>query len=374
MLIFLLVIIGLSVLILGHEAGHFFVAKLLGLKIDEFGFGFPPRIFAWRPKQSPRKSALAPSKVEGSGPRESAVFGETEYSINWLPFGGFVRIAGESDRISDGVEKLEAMPEEEKKRFFFFQPAWKKAVVIGAGVVTNFLLGWILISTVLMVGLPSALVVSGTQPGSPAEAAGFLNGDIISGFKTADSFISFVNENKGKQITLNIVRNGKEISLLATPRTNASANEGALGVAFFEGGETRQGFFSALWDGFNRSLSICYAILIALFSLVKNLVLHGSLLEGVVGPIGIFGVAQDAGGLGIAYLLQLIGLISLNLAVVNLLPLPALDGGRLFFTLIEKIKGSPLPRKIESWVNVAGFAFLILLMVLLSVRDLGALL
>src|SRR5271155_4011512 len=128
MLIALLVVIGLSLLILGHEAGHFFVAKMFGLKVDEFGFGFPPRIFA--------------RKV-----------GDTEYSLNWLPFGGFVRISGERGELAlmDGSGGAEPQSDEEKKRLFFNQPAWKKSLIVLAGVVMNFILGWLLISAVIMI-------------------------------------------------------------------------------------------------------------------------------------------------------------------------------------------------------------------------------
>lgn len=346
MLIFLLVIIGLSVLILGHEAGHFVAAKLFGLKVDEFGFGFPPRIFKKRR-------------------------GETDYSFNWLPFGGFVRIAGESDRISGEAEKLEALPAEEKKRYFFFQPVWRKAVVVVAGVAVNFVLGWFILSAVLMVGAPRALVISDIQRGSPAEAAGFIKNDIILGFEEAENFIIFVDDNRGKEIILEIVRGGEKLSIAATPRTETGPQEGALGVGFFEGGGEKMGFFTAIWEGFVRSLRICGAVVVALISLVKNLLFNASLLEGVVGPIGVFSVAYGASGLGITHLLQLIAMISLNLAVINLIPFPALDGGRLFLIFAEKIKGSPVPYKIESWVNGIGFALLIFLMAILSARDIG---
>jgi regulator of sigma E protease len=164
------------------------------------------------------------------------------------------------------------------------------------------------------------------------------------------------------------------LSVIAVPRTDAGPDEGALGVLFFEGGEEKKGFFSALWNGLLRSLYVCGAVVAAFFNLIKNLLFQGSLLEGVVGPIGVFAVAYDAGGLGLAYLLQLVAMISLNLTIVNLIPFPALDGGRLLLIVVEKIKGSPLPRKIEAYTNAAGFAFLILLMALLTIRDVGGLL
>jgi regulator of sigma E protease len=348
MLIFLIVIIGLSILILGHEAGHFFVAKIFGMKIDEFGFGFPPKIFG-------RKK------------------GETEYSLNLLPFGGFVKIAGENERIESGLEKLSSLPDEEKKRLFCFQPPHSRALVIAAGVFVNFLIGWLLISAVFMVGTPRALIISQVLPGSPAAAAGFREGDVVKDYTGASDFIKFVNDNRGREISVYVLRGGKELSLSATPRVNVGPNEGALGVAIAEAGMERQGFFSAISNGFKESLAVVGLTFQALYQLAANLILRGSLLAGVVGPVGIFSVAEETGRIGLIYLLQLVSLISLNLAVVNLIPFPALDGGRLLLILIEKVKGSPISQKTEAFVNGLGFALLVFLMVLITARDIGQL-
>src|SRR3989344_1140270 len=165
-MITLLTILGLSFLILGHEAGHFFTAKAFRLKIDEFGFGFPPRMFAKKR-------------------------GETEYSFNWLPFGGFVKIAGENDTPS-GPAELQAVPEGEKKRYFAFQPAWKRVVIIVAGVAINFIIGWLLLSIVFMVGTPQIVVVTGVQANSPAALAGFHEGGVIKGFSGVTNLTEFI--------------------------------------------------------------------------------------------------------------------------------------------------------------------------------------
>ena len=185
-LIIVLVIIGLSLLILGHEAGHFFVAKLLGLKVDEFGIGFPPRITAKK-------------------------FGETEYSINWLPFGGFVRIGGERGEFEvidpEGGAPAAASTappqatDADKARLFYNQPAWKKSLIVLAGVFMNFILGWLFIAIVFMVGVPQTLVISGTQTGSPAATAGIQAGDVVKGYTDAQSFINYIDANKGQSVT-----------------------------------------------------------------------------------------------------------------------------------------------------------------------------
>lgn len=344
MLTIILVIIGLSILIFGHEAGHFFVAKLFKLKIDEFGFGFPPRIFAKKK-------------------------GETEYSLNWLPFGGFVKIAGENDRISSENEKLESLTPEEKKRIFLFQPAWKRALIILAGVTINFVIGWLLISIVFMVGTPKELVVSGVQEASPAAIAGIKTGDVVKNYLESAPFVDFISANKGKEISVQIKRGGENLEFKVTPRITKDPNVGALGVELTEAGFGSSGFFKSFYDGLITSAQLVWMTLKAFGLLVKNLVLTGKLLEGVVGPVGVFGVAQTAGRLGIIYIVNLIALISINLAVLNLLPFPALDGGRFFLILIEKIKGSPIPVKVEGIINGVGFALLILLMVVVTIRD-----
>jgi regulator of sigma E protease len=362
MLIIIIVIVGLSLLILGHEAGHFFVAKMFGLKVDEFGFGFPPRIAAKK-------------------------IGDTEYSINWLPFGGFVRISGERGEFAviDGEEDpatakepISPMAEEvtpaDKQRLFYSQPAWKKAAIVLAGVITNFILGWILISIVLMVGVPQTLVIAGTQAGSPAAQAGIQAGDIVKNYTDSQNFINFVNGNKGTPITVSVVRNNKDIDFTVTPRTVVSPDEGAIGVELEQGGAARENPLFALRDGLVDAGVVSWLTIQAFGDLIRQIFVHASIPADVVGPVGIFSLAEETGHIGLAYLLQFIGIISLNLMVVNCIPFPALDGGRFVMILIEKVKKSPLSFKTEAWVNGIGFGLLLLLMLVLTVRDIHGLL
>lgn len=356
MLIILIVIIGLSLLILGHEAGHFFVAKMFGLKIDEFGFGFPPRIFAIKR-------------------------GETEYSFNWLPFGGFVRIGGERGEMAL-AEKLkenekpatrEQPSEARGERLFYNQPAWKKSLIVLAGVIINFIIGWILISVVLMVGTPQTLVITGIEAGSPAAAAGIMSGDVVKGYTDSQAFINYINANRGVPTQIAVLRDNKEIDFTVTPRTVTTPNEGAVGVDLEEGGTAREAPLPAIWDGLVSAVLLLWMTITAFGQLIAQLFIHASLLPGVVGPVGIFSVAEETGKIGLMYLVQLIGIISINLTVVNCIPFPALDGGRFVMVLIEKIKGSPVPEKFEAWVNGIGFAMILVLMVLLTVRDIRGL-
>jgi len=357
-MIIFLVIVGLSILILGHETGHFLAAKFFKLRVDEFGFGFPPRIFAWRPKR----------KVKGGETLRQAQ-GETEYSFNALPLGGFVKIAGENDRIGGDVEKLQSLTAEEKKRIFLFQPAWKRSVIILAGVAVNFILGWILFSVVLMAGTPKALIITSVQKGSPAEIVGIKANDIVKGYVDSETFVNFVNTNRGKEIAVTVLREGKEISFKAVPRVKTGADEGALGVGLQGAGADKEGFFSAIVLGFKQMIFVTGETIKGFYLIIAGIVSSGKLSADITGPVGIFSIANQIGKIGLAYLINLVALISINLAVINLIPFPALDGGRFFMILIEKIKGSPVPVKAEAIINGVGFALLLALMAVVTVRD-----
>lgn len=336
----IILIIGISVLILLHEAGHFFAAKHYGIKVEEFGFGFPPRLFAKKK-------------------------GETTYSFNLLPFGGFVRLYGESAAHLAGEKDIN------KKRSFTHQSSWRRFVVIAAGIAINFLLGWIIISSVYMIGAKESIVVAQVLENSPAETAGIEVGDEVIGYTLASDFIENIKAQGGSESNVTVRRNGEELSFSLTPRQDPEiiAKEGAIGVALTEAGFPRLPFFEALWEGLIVSLNIMAQILKALWILVAGIFTTGAIAEGVVGPVGIFGLANDLGSLGAVYVLQLVGLISLNLAILNALPIPALDGGRIFFIILEKLKGSKLNANRELIANGIGFALLLLLMIAITIRD-----
>lgn len=330
-----IVIVGISVLILIHELGHFLAAKAFGLYVEEFGFGFPPRLF-------------------------SVKKGETTYSFNLLPFGGFVKIHGENkEAVAPGMER----------RSFTYPAFWKKAAIILAGVTMNFILGWFIISGVFMVGTPQALVLTDVSPGSPAAVAGIEPGDALINFTETDAFITYVQEHAGEEVELIINRSGEESVINVVPRVTPPDGEGTLGVTFVEAGIPQTGFFASLWQGLRASWGIVVTILVSLAQIIISLFTQGRLLDNFVGPVGIFNIANQAAGLGLPFLMQLIGLISLNLFILNVLPFPALDGGRMLFLVIEKIKGSPLSAKFEQSANAAGFLFLLLLMLAITIRD-----
>jgi regulator of sigma E protease len=352
----LITILGIATLIVAHEWGHFWAAKKFNLKVEEFGVGFPPRLF----------------KREKGG---------TVYSLNWLPLGGFVRIAGEGE----SEEYLEKVPEADRKRLFFFQKPWKKALVVSAGIVMNLLAGWLILTAVFLIGTPPGIIISAVESGSPAEIAGFKVNDIIIGYgeplKKIDeaegenklipssNFTAFINSYKGKEIKLLVHRENDEVVISVTPRINPEPDQGALGVRFAEIGIPRQNILSALIKSFQESALIFALTAQSLLTLFQNIFSQATVPEGVVGPIGIFHFAYETGNISIVYLLHFMSLISLNLAVLNLIPLPVLDGGHLLFICIEKIKGSPIRKRTKLVFNTAGVSLLMLLMTVLTFRD-----
>lgn len=353
---FFLTIVGLSLLILVHELGHFVAAKLFGLRVDEFGFGLPPRALGKR-------------------------IGETIYSLNWLPFGGFVKIYGE-DSPENYPNTTKGHKMEEKKaaavsdefvdldrdRSFVSQKPWKKSIIILSGVLMNFILGWFLISAVFMIGAPKGIFITEVAKDGPGAISGIVLGDRVLGYGSAEEFIDFIKKHRGEEIVLDIERGGEIFKIQAIPRINPPLGEGALGISLAEGGE-RLGFLPALSEGLFTTIKLIGFIFVALFTLIFGVFTGGADLTGISGPIGIFGVARGAGALGLAAFLNLFALISINLGVLNAIPFPALDGGRFLFIVIEKIKGAPLPVKFERLANGIGFAILISLMILITIRD-----
>ncbi|MDP3901395.1 MAG: site-2 protease family protein, partial [bacterium] len=285
----LIVIIGIAVLILVHELGHFLVAKIFKVKVEEFGFGFPPRLFAKKR-------------------------GETTYSFNLLPLGGFVRLLGESPD--------KPITEDEKPRSFSHQKIWKRSAIIVAGVVMNFILGWLIIAALFFFGSGGPVGITLVAPNSPAEMAGLQIGDLIMDFNKADDFIKFVDDNRGQEVAINVRRGAQDLVVRAVPRSQISEGEGALGVGVAQTGFPRLGFWASLGSGFITSVTIIWAILLALINLVVSVFTGSAALDNFVGPIGLFQVASQAGQLGLVYVLQLVSLISLNLAVLNIFPFP----------------------------------------------------
>ena len=322
-------IIFLIILVIGHELGHFFAAKAFGLRVDEFGFGFPPKVFAIKGK-------------------------ETTYSFNLLPFGGFVKIHGEH---GDRDKKID-----EPERSFDTQTAWKRGTIIAAGAFMNFLIGWIAFAIVFGLGMPNRVIIGDVLPNSPAETAGLVSGQTIEGYDSTEEFINFVSDHRGEEISIN--------GLTVTPRVNPPDGEGALGVTVVDAGLESRGFFKSIWSGLVSAVTTTFLIASAFAEFLKNIFIGDfGVVEQVTGPVGVFGILGEVAELGIVSLVQFLGLISLNLVVINLIPFPALDGGRFLTIVIEKVIGRRLNYKFEIAANVIGLGLLLLLMVVVTIKD-----
>ena len=348
-------IIVLGVLVFVHEFGHFIFAKRAGMKVEEFGFGFPPRI--WGVKK-----------------------GETLYSINAIPFGGFVKILGEEGEQRDNPRSFSSKP---------FGPRLK---VIIAGVTMNFFLAVVLLMVTNFFGLRIGLVDDKTSSvardkavqiievskDSPADKAGMMLLDEVVGFKLNGSLKvvsktedvqTFIRENIGQPVVIVIKRNKDLLEKEIVPRLNPPDGQGALGVSLALTGVVSYPWYEAIWRGVYDAVILSINTIFGYFVLFKTLLLKGKLIADVSGPVGIATLTGQAARMGINYLMQFTAMISINLAVLNIIPFPALDGGRALLIIVEKLKGSPVNKKIEQVVNTIGFALLIALMVYVTAKD-----
>ncbi len=347
----------LSVLVLIHELGHFLVAKKLGIKVEEFGIGFPPR--AWGKK-----------------------IGETTYSINWLPVGGFVKLFGEDDAGGGKVGKSVVMSSGDVERAYYARPLWQRMSVVTAGVVMNFVLAVVVISFLFAtqgVPLPTEHVkVTEVSHQSPAEIAGLRPGDQVISMngvvlKDSNKFISETQKHKGKEVTLIVVRDGQEFATKITPRANPPKGQGAMGVAITNIEVKKYSWFEAPFYGTMEAAKFSLVILQGLVSMIGDFVLHGVKPQGVAGPIGVAQLTGEAVRAGWFAVLWFLSLLSLNLAVLNILPIPALDGGRFFFMIIEMVTGKKVSPKYEAIAHGAGLVALLALMALITVFDVARL-
>ena len=296
----LLFLVVLCLLVMAHELGHFVTAKLAGIKVQEFGFGFPPRLFGVRR-------------------------GETIYSLNLLPLGGFVKMLGENGQGSDPRE--------------FASKSWGvRAVILIAGSAMNLVLAPLILSAAFMLGAPEPCIscqtvqVHGVIPGGPSEAAGLLHGDVIQTIagedvRTVDDVRRTVRANVGAQLTVQVKRGARSETLSLTPQEVRNEQHGAIGVQL--GPETvivRHSWWEAVPLGIRGVGELLSTFPEALGSLVR-----GEVGAELSGPIGIAAGTGRAAEAGWNYLFAFVAFISLNLAVFNMLPLPGLDGGRLVF-------------------------------------------
>lgn len=364
-LMILLAILVLGILIFVHELGHFSIAKLFKIRVDEFGFGFPPKI--WGRKK-----------------------GETEYTLNWLPFGGFVRIFGEDYETP--------MTEEEAKRSFIHKPKLAQIAVLAAGVIFNIIFAWLLISIVVGLGFPASvgtvpeefikdpkLTVVGVSSDSPASLAGIEPRDEVLYLKygvdsyvdlNSDTYLDTVSMFGAGEYALGYFdfseNEEKEVLIKGVQTTLSDGSTRYLaGIQLDMIGNAEVPLKYIPTQGFKLTWSITKQTIVGYASLITDVFKGkgGEVLAVVSGPLSIIYLISSAAEIGLSSLLLLAAVISISLAIVNLLPFPALDGGRILFVIIESIKGSPIKSNIAGIVNAVGFFILIGLLIIVTFSD-----
>lgn len=364
MTIILLILI-ISVLIFIHELGHFAIAKLFGIRVDEFGMGLPPRAV----KLFSRKG--------------------TDYTLNWIPFGGFVKIYGE-DALS---ENSETDPDYQKS--FGAKKWWQQVAVLIAGVAMNFIFAGILFSIAFMSGAPTVVsdvdsknvsnvefTVLQVVKDSPADVAGLKAGDTIKEVETLDgiisgteitnqSFVNAIRSSEGVAPVRLLVKNidKEEISMLILPVRANPNNYPMIGVSADQVGLYKEGFFQSIGSGIRQTVFVSKETVMAFTKLIGDAFKGDADINTLTGPVGLVSVVGDAQKVGAVYVLMLAAMISVNLAVLNLFPFPALDGGRIVMVLIETITRKKIKPSIVQWINGIGFLLLISLMILITIKD-----
>ncbi|MDP3883192.1 MAG: M50 family metallopeptidase, partial [Candidatus Staskawiczbacteria bacterium] len=351
-LILIAAFLSLIVLMIIHEFGHFIIAKKFGIRVDEFGIGYPPRIFGKK-------------------------FGETIYSVNWLPLGAFVRIYGEEGGVDD-------------YRSFANLKIWKRVLIVIGGVAAFWIAAAIIFSIVFAIGAdlpvgdqdvagvtnPQVKIIS-VSSDSPASMAGLNAGDTIlevQGQKIdkIQTFQDFIKNHSGEEIVIKVERAGQNLEVNLSPRVSPPAGQGAVGVGLERMATLIEKYpwYLAPIQGIKYTWTTTIESLKGLYLVFANLLTGKGAPEGAsfAGPLGITVFLANAASYGPGFFLYFIGLISVFIAIFNLFPIPALDGGKLIFLAIEKIKGKPVSTKVEQNITVVFFLILIALSIFITIR------
>jgi len=384
MLTIITFVIILGILVFVHELGHFVVARRNGIKAEEFGFGFPPRAIGiqflrsrdrknpvkkWRIIWGSKDGDDSNEKKDIREARKKDFIGGTIYSLNWLPIGGFVKIKGE-----DGEEKKD-------KDSFSSKSAWIRVKVLAAGVVMNFILAWALLSLAFMIGSyedvtgqnvsGSKILIESIEEGSPADTMGLMAGDILvrgdgADFSSVTDVQEYISKNRGKEVKLTVQRGNQTLELSGTPRESVGEGKGLLGIAGFgEVVTVRYSLFQSLW----RGLQEMGYIFVEIGRVFAKLMQGERTGVEVMGPVKLAIFTGQILPLGFIFLLRFIAIFSINLGIINILPFPALDGGRILFIVIEKIKGSTVSQKVEQAFHSVGMFLLLGLMLYITLRE-----
>jgi regulator of sigma E protease len=343
----------LSLLVFVHELGHFTVARIIGVHVEEFGFGLPPRI--WGKK-----------------------IGRTIYSVNWLPIGGFVKLAGE-----DEAELLHHKGKiKDKKQYFWARSKKERVAILLAGVTMNFILAVGITTFLLTQGIyetSNRIHVETVMPGSPAAVAGLAENDVlltiskstgaVTKLTTPSDLINYTKTNAGQKLTLTVVRGQSTFDVHITPRTVVPIGEGPIGVAISDLELKKYTLAEAPFEAIKTTFMRGKDMLVSIGTMFWKLLQLKSPGADVAGPIGIAQVTGQAVKFGFNAVLEFMSILSLNLAILNILPIPALDGGRVLFVFIEKIAGRRVKPAFEQFTHQIGMIILLILVALISIND-----
>jgi regulator of sigma E protease len=367
LLIFLAV---LSVLVLGHELGHYLAARLTGVKAEEFGYGFPPRAVGYvRVKGRWRKVTR----------KDDQYYENTIWSLNWLPLGGFVRLKGEQGEFGNDKDS------------FSTKGTWAKLFILSAGVLMNWFMAAAIFSVAFSIGVPAQtdglprgttvrdprVQITEIIKSSPAERADIQAGDLIravDGKASAD--VDAVRAaivqgfEGGRKVVLEVERKGETLTKEVAPEWIESAGRPGIGVDLANTGIVRLPVGQAIVQGFAATAMYTKMIFMAFGELLKALVGQSDMKADVAGPIGIAIITGKVADEGWWPLLQFAAMLSINLAIINFLPIPALDGGRTLFVVIEAIRRKKNNAQVEAMVHQIGFVVLLLLVAVVTFNDL----
>lgn len=350
-----------SVIVFSHEFGHYIVAKWCGVKITAFSLGFGKELYGWNDKSG------------------------TRWKICALPLGGYVKMYGDASAASTAdVDAIEHMSEEDRRVTFHYKPLYQKAAVVVAGPLANFVLTIVIFTYFIMtIGLPSAdPIVGEVMPESPAQHAGLQVGDRIVKINE-DNVTSFndipylIATNLGTPITLKVLRGDKELYIGLTPK-EVEDDDGlgnkikrpVIGIKSLEIKYQDVGLFNAMDEAVHRTYMIC----VATVKVIGQMVTGKRDVSALKGPVGIGQMAGQATGKDFHTALWLIAMLSANLGLVNLFPIPLLDGGHLAYYAAEALRGRPLAQKVQEYGFRLGFVLLITLMAFTLFNDLSNLL
>jgi regulator of sigma E protease len=360
----------LSVLILIHEAGHYLASRFFGVKADEFGYGLPPRLIGFVKDGKKWKRIKA---------KDRSQYKNTIWSINWLPIGGFVRIKGEGGEATNDPDSFQV------------KPIWQRFLIIAAGVIMNWVLAIVLLSFGFMIGIPAMVedlpdgatikqrevtIIDTLKDGAAAEA-GIEPLDVVVRIgdvepKTIESVQESIVSQEGEETEVVIRRGDEELSYSITPKYMDEIGKPGIGIALVDTGVVSYPPHLAIVNSVVLTGMYTKSIVLVFIDLFRDIFNGGGeTVESISGPVGIAVLTGRMAERGILQLIQFTAVLSINLAVLNFLPIPALDGGRAIFLIIEAIRRRPVNRRLEALIHNIAFLILIGLIILISIRDVG---